>query len=414
MMTPRERVLAAINHKEPDRVPIDCGGMRSAGIAAIAYAKLKKHLGINDGEVKIYDVLQQLAYPEEFMFERFKLDAVDLGRVFLDKPEDWFEWTLKDGSPAKMPKFFKYEIQPEGEVNTFWKSGIPLGRMPKSSYYFDQIYWPLGNLDEIPDPIPESVGEMMWDIPTPPWDMDLTDENLQYIASKAKELYETTDYAIMTPVGCNFLEIGMMWRGMENFFCDIAGDPIGAERLFERLMELHMAKLERILPYIGPYVQILHLNDDYGSQNGPMISPEVYRKMIKPRQKKVNDFIKSKSNCKLLLHCCGGIHELIPDLIEAGFDILNPVQTSCKDMEPERLKNEFGKDITFWGGGCDTRDVLPNATPDEIEMHVKERLEVFAPGGGFVFNTVHNIMANVPPENIVRMYETVIKYGVYK
>lgn len=413
-MTSRERVLAVINHKEADRVPIDCGGMRSAGISAIAYANLKKHLGITTGEIKIYDVLQQLAYPEEFMFERFKLDAVDLGRVFLDQKTDWFDWTLKDGTPALKPNFFKYELKPDGEVLTTWKSGIPLGRMPKSSLYFDQIYWPLSRLDEIPDPMPNDPGEMMWDIPTPPWHLDLTEENLKYIGAKAKELYETTDYAIMTPVGCNFLELGMMWRGMENFLCDLAADPEGSERLFDKLLELHMAKLEKILPYIGPYVQVLHLNDDYGSQNGPMISPDVYRKMIKPRQKKLNEFIKSKCDCKLLLHCCGGIYELIPDLIDAGFDILNPVQTSCRNMEPERLKKEFGKDITFWGGGCDTRHILPNGTPDEVERHVRERLEIFAPGGGFIFNPVHNIMANIPPENIVRMYETAIKYGSYK
>lgn len=413
-MTSRERVLAVLDHKEPDRIPIDCGGMRSAGIAAIAYAKLKRHLGMESDEIKVYDVLQQLAYPEDFMFKRFKLDVVDLGRVFLDKPGDWFDWTLKDGSPAKMPRFFKYEITPGGDVLTSWKSGRPLGRMPKSSLYFDQIYWPMGEFDEIPDPIPYETAEMMWDIPTPPWDLDLTDANLEYIAARAKELYETTDYAIMTPVGCNLLEIGMMWRGMENFLCDVAADRRGVERLFDKITELHIAKLGRILPYIGPYVQILHLNDDYGSQNGPLISPEFYREVIKPRQRKIVDFIKSKSNCRILLHCCGGIYELIPDLIEAGIEILNPVQTSCRNMEPERLKKEFGEYITFWGGGCDTRNVLPNATPDEIERHVRERIEILAPGGGFVFNTVHNIMADVPPENIVRMYDTVIKYGHYK
>lgn len=412
-MTPRERVLASINHKEPDRVPIDCGGMRSAGISAVAYSNLKKYLGIKSGEIKIYDVLQQLAYPEEFMFERFQLDVVDLGRTFLQNDKDWFDWTLKNGEKAKMPSFFKYTEEPSGDILTYWKSGVPLGRMPKSSLYFDQCHWPLSDLEEIPDPFPANVGEMMWDIPTPPWDMDLTEENLAYIGSKAKDLFENTDYAIMTPVGCNFLEIGMMWRGMENFLCDMAADPAGAERLFDRLMELHIEKLSKILPHIGPYVQILHLNDDYGSQNGPLISPEAYRNMIKPRQKKVNDYIKSKCDCKLLLHCCGGINELIPDLIDAGFDILNPVQTSCRNMEPEKLKKEYGRDVTFWGGGCDTRSVLSGATADEIEKHVRERLEIFSPGGGFVFTPVHNIMANVPPENIVRMFETVLKYGRY-
>lgn len=413
-MNSRERVITALNHNEPDRIPIDCGGMRSAGISAVAYSNLKKYLGINDGSVKIYDVLQQLAYPESFMFEKFKLDVIDLGQAFNKNDDDWFDWKLKEGTSAKMPKFFKHKFKPNGDVETFWKSGIALGKMPKSSYYFDQIYWPLGDLEEIPDPMPDDVGEMMWDIPTPPWDLDLTKENLEYIGAKAKELYETTDYAIMTPVGCNLLEIGMMWRGMENFLCDLVADPLGAERLFDRLTEMHIAKLEKILPYIGPYVQVLHLNDDYGSQNGPIISPKVYRELIKPRQRKICEFIKSKCDCKILLHCCGGIYELIPDLIEAGIEILNPVQTSCRNMDPLRLKREFGKDITFWGGGCDTRDILPNGTPDEIERHVRERIEIFAPDGGFVFNPIHNIMANIPPENIIRMYETAIKYGRYK
>jgi uroporphyrinogen decarboxylase len=194
---------------------------------------------------------------------------------------------------------------------------------------------------------------------------------------------------------------------------DLAGDPAFATALLAKLVEAHIRRLEQILPAVEGYVQVIQVGDDLGMQDGPQLSPRLYRQVVKPWHKKLYQYIKEHTSARLFLHACGSVYAFIPDFIEMGVDILNPVQVSARDMDTKRLKQAFGKDITFWGGGCDTQKVLPFGTPAEVREEVKRRIDDLAPGGGFVFNQVHNIQAGVPPENIMAMYEAVHDFGGY-
>ncbi len=397
-MTSRERVLKALRHEEPDRVPIDLGAMRSTGIMAIAYNRLKEYLGVTGGATRVYDMGQQLAEPEAWLLERFHVDVVDLTNTFGRNSDDWAEWTLPDGSPALVPKAWYPVSRDGGWVLT---DGLhDLARMPADGYYFDQIYWPLAEASTLKD-----IQNYSW-----PY---FTDEELRSLEQKARQLQEETDFAIMGSFGGSILEWGQGLRGWENFMIDLAMRTPFVQELMDKMVEVHLKNLEGFLQAVGDYIQIIEMGDDLGTQTATQISPDMYRELIKPRHKAIYQYAKKHSNLFLFLHSCGSVYDLIPDLIDAGVDILNPVQTSAAKMEPARLKAEFGKKLTFWGGGVDTQTVLPNATPEEIEAHVKKRLEIFAPGGGFVFCPVHNIQANVPPENIVAAYDAAFRYGKY-
>jgi uroporphyrinogen decarboxylase len=198
---------------------------------------------------------------------------------------------------------------------------------------------------------------------------------------------------------------------MDNFLMDLCADQRNIERLLDALMEVHLSTLEKVCRAVGDVCDILRFGDDLGTNDGPFMSPILYRRLFKPRHARLCEYVHKNSQMKTFLHSCGSLYELLPDLIKAGYDVINPVQTDCRDMEPDKLKRDFGKDICFWGGGCDTRSVLNRGSPDEVRRHVLERLETFAPGGGFVFNTVHNILPDVPPENIVAMYEAVEEFN---
>ncbi len=414
-MTSRERVKMAINHKEADRVPIDLGAMRSTGIATIAYDKLRQKLGLTKGFIRMYDFIQQLAYPERKIMDMFHVDAIDAGQAFLKSDDNWREWTFNDNSKCLIPKYLNIEIDKDLTVLLKDKNNIALGKKPKTSLYVDQTYWVYGDLPAIPDNFNEKdIVKNMWAIPFPPWHLDIfDDEQYRLFINSIKELYQTTDYSIMLAVGCNLFETGTLLRGMENFLCDIYLDKKGVKRFLDFLVERYLRLLDRVLKGVGEYVDILQVGDDLGSQNGPFMSPDLFRKIFKPGYKKMWGFVHNNSNCKIFLHSCGSIYELIPDLIDAGVDILNPVQTTTANMEPERLKEEFGRDITFWGGGCNTQYILSTASPKQVKEDVKRRIDIFAKNGGFVFNQIHNILADVPPENVVAMLEAAYEYGKY-
>lgn len=413
-MTSRERVLAAVNHKEPDRVPIDHGSMRSSGIMAIAYNRLKRHLGVKAGPTKVYDMIQQLAQPDQWYLDRFRVDAIDLGRAF-DSPERWQPWVLPDGSAAVAPAWFNEERR-DGELIVRDDAGIVIGKMPKDSLYIDQCYWPASGPDGLDnyEPLAEKMKQVTWAaIPAAPFDEPLTDERLDEIGRVARRLYETTDYAIVLSVGCNLFEWSQFIFGMENMYIYLGTEKKKLGMFLDRLTELHLETLSRLLPRIRGYVQLLVVGDDLGMQSGPQLSPQMYREIFLPRHKKIYSFAKQQSGAHIFMHNCGGVYQLIPSLIEAGVEVLNPVQTSARRMEPERLKREFGRDITFWGGGCDTQQVLVSGTPDQVRDDVRRRLEVFMPGGGYVWNQVHNVLADVPPENVVAMLDAAYEFGRY-
>ncbi len=406
--------MAAIAHKEPDRVPIDHGSFRGTGLMAIAYNRLKRHLGVEEGETFLYDLVLQCAQPEQWYLDRFHVDAIDLGRAFRH-PEPLQPWILPDGSPAVAPGWFRPERSENG-LAVRHASGTVIGRMPCASLYIDQAYWPLSGPDGLDnfEPLPEKMKEVTWEaIPTAPFDQPLTDARLHEIGRVARHLCQTSEYAISLAVGCNLLEWCQYLFGLENTYLYIGAEKTRLARFLDRLVELHLEFLARLLPEIRGAVQILAVGDDLGTQRGPQMSPASYRELFYPRHKRIYRYIRDHSDAHLMLHSCGSIYSLLPMLIDAGVEILNPVQTSARNMEPERLKAEFGRDLTFWGGGCDTQTVLPNGTPGEIRDHVRRRMEVFMPGGGFVFTQIHNVMADVPPENVVAMLKAAYEFGWY-
>jgi len=413
-MTRRERVLCAISHKEPDKVPVDLGGMRSTGISAIAYSRLKNHLGLSRGHTYVYDVVQQLAQPEQEILDFADSDVVDLGRAFLTEEADWKDFMLPDGSPAKIPSYARFQ-QHDGGWQALSSEGKVIGVMPRGAHYLTQTVFPLQAWERsslsILDRLSKLMEETTWSaFPTAPWHKPLSPEHMQEIRDRAKMLYETTDYAIMVGFGGNLLEWGEYLCGFERFMSDLLSDPIKVHALLDKLLEMHLDNLGDMLPAVSGYVQIIQLGDDLGGQHGPLISPQQYREFFKPRHKVIVEEIKKKSDLHVFLHSCGSIADLFPDIIEIGVEIINPVQTSAEGMDPVRLKREFGKDLTFWGGGCDTQRLLPFGSQAEIREHVRQRLEIFSPGGGYVFTQVHNIMPNVPPQNVVAMYDAVKMY----
>ncbi len=412
MMTSRERILAAINHKEPDRIPVDLGATPSSGISAIAYGKLKKHLGYNKGHTFIYDVVQQLAQPEDFMLDHFGIDVADVGRTFNTSEKDWYPVTVADGNQALYPVGFRPDHEKDGSYTARNRSGRAIARMPKNGTFYDQTHFPY--LDGYPadyKDLDQAMDQVLWSaFVHSPWDHAGENNFWQQLRANCLALRESTDRALMIVVGCNLFEWGTFVRRMDNFMMDLYLDPVNVERLLDALMEKHLGFLEKVCTSVGDIVDIVRFGDDLGMDSGPFMDPATYRQLFKPRHKALCDYVKSHSTMHTFLHSCGSIYDLMPDLIEAGFEIINPVQTTCRDMEPEKLKREFGNDITFWGGGADTRTVLNRATPAEVKKHVIERCRILSPGGGFVFNTVHNILPEVPPENIVAMFEALEEY----
>jgi uroporphyrinogen decarboxylase len=413
-MTRRERVLSTIQHKEPDRVPIDLGAMRSTGIAAGAYGRLKQFLGIGGGQTRVYDVVQQLALPEQDILDYVESDVVDLGRVFLENESDWKDFTLPDGAPAKIPATIDFVPRDGGWVARNGR-GTEIGAMPRGAYYLSQTRFPLKDWDgadlSVLDRLPDLMDDVTWSaLPCAPYHKPLTPDHLAEIRRRAKLLYETTDYAVMVAFGANLLEWGQYLCRMDQFLIDLIENRRKAEALLDKLVEMHLDNLVKVLDAVEGYVQIIQMGDDLGTQQALEISPRMYREVFKPRQRLIFETVKKRSSLHLFLHSCGAIADILPDLIEVGVEIINPVQTSARGMDPARLKREFGKDVVFWGGGCDTQRVLPLGTPEEIEAHVRERIATFAPGGGFVFTQVHNIMPHVPPRNITAMYDAVKKF----
>jgi uroporphyrinogen decarboxylase len=416
-MTSRERVLAAITHREPDRVPIDLGSTPSSGISAIAYARLAEHVGHTDAKVRVYDVVQELAQPEWWAIEEFGVDVIDIGRTFNQDDSAWQPTRLRavDGREysAFYPSWFNPREEADGRLIAT-VAGEDIAAKPRGATFFDQTCFPFidGYPDDIASALPDAMGKVLWAaLVHSPWDHAGDDGFWDDLRERTLELRRTTDKALMVVVGCNLFEWGTFLRRMDNFLMDLYTDESTVERLLDELMSSHLATLEKVCASVGDIVDVVRFGDDLGIDTGPFMSPDIYRRLFKPRHTQLCDFVRKNSSMHTFLHSCGSIYKLIPDLIEAGFEILNPVQTNTVNMEPERLKSEFGADICFWGGGADTRHVLNSATPEKVSDHVKSRMDTFGPGGGFVFNTVHNIMPDVPPENIVSMFETVQQYA---
>ena len=402
-MNHRERVLAALRHQEPDRVPIDLGGTDITTIMTGAYQELRQRLGLGIGETRVADIQQQVVVVEEDVRQALGVDVMFVSH----EPNEWRKGSLADGSPAEFPAKFLPQLQDDGSHVVTDGLGNVVKKMAKIGDSFQPVYSPLAEATSVDDI--EKCIHYIENYDTPFY----LDKSYEELAKKAKTLCENTDYLLVGQFGGHILQGALELRGWKTFMMDLLANPKFAEALMDKLVEAHIRRFERYAETVGQYVDVVMFYEDLGTQDRALVSPELYRKMIKPHQKKLFSFAKLKCDAYLLLHSDGAIAPLIPDLIDMGVDALNPVQVSAAGMDTKELKREFGQDISFWGGGCDTQSVLPFGTPEEVADEVKRRIDDLAPGGGFVFCPVHNIQTGVPPENIVTMFKTAREHGVY-
>ncbi len=394
-MNSRERVMAAINHETTDRVAIDFGAMRSTGIMAIAYNKLKKHLGFEHlPKTKVYDVMQQLAEPDMEVIDYLGGDVVQVHRLapaLGAKVTEWRDDILPDGSECLVPESFRPVLLPDGD-RVIMENKREIARMPASGLYYEMTYFPLTDAQTTSD-----VDKL--DLPV------ISEEELSLLRDKARQYRAETDKAILGEFGGNMLESGQFHFGWAEFLARMYIDTKLIEHYLDRLVEFHLENLRLYIEAVGDDIDIIQMGDDLGTQHGLQMHPDMYRQIIKPRHRKIYQYVHDHSDLKVFLHSCGSIVKVIPDLIEIGVDILNPVQTSARGMDPVVLKENFGKDITFWGGGCDTQEVLPFGTVEDVKRDVQERLKIFTRDSGYVFTQIHNILADVAPQKIVAMYK---------
>ncbi|HTL55370.1 MAG TPA: uroporphyrinogen decarboxylase family protein [Candidatus Limnocylindrales bacterium] len=405
-LTSRERVLAALNHQEPDRIPIDLSGHRSSGIAAMAYARLRDYVGLPKRPIRVYDPVQQLAIVDEDVLQQFHVDTIELGRAFALEDKYWTEWILPDGTPCLMPTWAKPDRDHADWVLRSKPNRRIIARMPAGVWYFEQVNFPFLEREDL-SRVEAELSECMWSaVASPPGPITAGPDGERILTEGARQLRRQTDRAIIGLFGGNLLELGQWFYRNDNFLMLLAGEPERAHKFLDKLMEIHLRNLERFLRTVSEHIDIILFGDDLGMQSGPQVSPAMYREYFKPRERTMWQMVKQRApHLKIQLHCCGGVRELLPDLIDAGLDAINPVQITCRGMEPAGLKRDFGSRLTFWGGACDTREVLINGTPALVRDHVRRQIEIWRPGGGFVFQQVHNILADVPPANVVAMYD---------
>jgi len=409
IMNSRERVIRAVNFQKPDRIPIDLGGIRASGINAVVYDELKKRMGINT-PTKIHDTMQILAEVEMQVLERLNVDVVplDVGDV---------EWVSQDAHEGVNKRLFcglDVYFQPNTNITVeedgSWvlrnATGEAFGRMPKNGFYFDFIRPTMSSKRIEPDAFQPSN--------------TVPDEKLEAMAQHAKFLYKNTDKAILgwgasiSVLGLSSLLSDNITQGsLDEWLIMLMIEKETAHYMMGRYVDSVIEQIKLYHQAVGDYCFAWGVaSDDAGTQRGELIAPDLFAEMVKPHYKRLCDWVHDNTNWKTYLHSCGSIYHYIPEWIDAGIDILNPVQISAVNMEPERLMNDFGGQIVFWGGGCDTQKVLPLGTPQEVREHVHHNLDYFASGdGGYVFTQVHNIQQNVPVENVEAMFAAAYEFG---
>ena len=382
-MTSHERVLAALNHIEPDRIPIDLGGFQT-GIHKKAYQALLSYL-ILEETLQDRDPVQQLVIPSETILEKFHADIRYITAHGPENFESGIEYNQHNG-------IYWYDLR--DEFGVVWS-------MPEDQMlYMDISHHPLANAT-------------IRDIEAYPFPNGGDPTRFTGIRESTLALRRETPYAISSGICGVTYETCWYMRGLERWFTDMIEQPELCEALIDHTAQFWVDWMSGFLGEVGDLLDVIMIGDDLAGQRGPLFSPKFYRRVVRPRQQRVIDAIKQHTSAKIWYHTCGDCHEFIPYLIEMGIDILNPVQISASGMDPQWLKNEYGKDIVFWGGGIDAQHVLPFASPQEVRAEVCKNLAIFKPGGGYVFNNVHNIQADVPPENILALYEAAYEYGFY-
>ncbi len=387
-MTSYERVKMALEHKEADKIPFDLGATVLTGMNIGLYERLRDFLGLPKVERHIIDTTQQLSYIHEDVIERLKVDV----RCVDPLPPNDKGYTVAPHQDGKHSKFID-------EWGIEWK--MPL----EGGHYYDMVGFPLADAEDFSD-----LKDYKWPNPVDPGRFDTMKSRADKFVFENKQAY------VLGRFCAGIWEMGLWTNGYEKFFCDMAVNEDYVHNLLAKVTDLKMQYWEKALEEVGENVLIVSEADDLATQISTLISPEMYKELVSPYHKKLYDFMRKKAKVPIHIfyHTCGAVKELIPCLIEEGVDILNPVQVSATGMDTKELKKEFGKDITFWGGGIDTQVILPTGSVQQVKDEVKRRIEDLAVDGGFIFNTVHNAQNDVPVENYYAMWETLQEYGLYK
>ena len=421
-MNSRERVQLALNHQEADRIPLDLGGCGQTGMHVSTVYALRQALKLDPPgtPVRVSEPFQMLGEIKPDLRDALSVDVVGmggLGNFFGYKNEGWKPWTTYEGTPVLVPEQFNTEQDENGDILMYPqgdRSAPACAKMPRGGFYFDSI------------------------VRQPPFDDDslnvednleefgpVSDEDLEHLERESEALYTQTDKAIVMVLGgMAYGDIALVpgptlknpkgIRDMTEWYMSTVTRQDYIRQVFEGQCAIALKNLPRIYAAVGDRVTAVWVSGtDFGAQNSCFISPKTFRSLYKPFYKRVNDWIHQNTPWKTFIHSCGSILPIIPDIIESGFDILNPVQISAANMNPAVLKERFGDQVTFWGGGVDTQRVLPFGTPDEVRAQVRENMAIFGKGGGYVFNPVHNVQAKIPIENLLAMYETVNAFRGY-
>ncbi|NSW92733.1 MAG: hypothetical protein HPY74_19170 [Firmicutes bacterium] len=401
MMKSRERILKTLNHEEPDRIPRDLGGTESSSLSAFSFIKVKNFLGFDDIPF-IYDPYQYIAYTNDAIRKRYLIDTNNLS----PGPKNWNVVDHPLGFKVKLPEKWKEVYNSDGSTSILNKNGNIIAKRPLNGYYFEPVNPPLSAIDGL-----QCINSYKETIYSYDWPFFI-DESLDELKQRAVAMYGTGQFIVFN-LCCHILAAGQMLRGYENFMVDMLCNETMVHKILELLLEGYLMRIKTLAPLLRNHIDMVLLNDDLGTQNGPMLSLDLYKKMIKPYQQKLFFEVKKEFGKPILFHSCGAIKEFIPDLIEIGVDAINPIQLSAAGMDIKELKRSFGKFITFWGGGVDTQSILNHGTPHDVMESIKINIDILAPGGGFVFCQVHNIQPDVPIENINAMYEALDRFGNY-
>lgn len=396
-MTSRERVLATIQLQEPDRVPIDLGGSPATGIEPGLYARLRRRLGIDGGPPRVYDIWQLLTWVERPVAEALDVDVLAVPRLtqpFETRIDRWRPWRLDDGTEVDIPADFTPVHEADGSLGYYLRGELVAKKSPDSPYFDRMIEF------KTYDPLPPVETLLMW---------VFRDDELEWVRRWAHTLRAETDKALFGDPG---LLLGR-WSGYQEWLLTVAADPDYVRAFYERKVENILTNLQLYAQAVGDNLDVVWFGEDFGTQKGMMISPQVFKDLVAPYYRRVWAWVHAHTLWKVFFHSCGGIYPIIDTLIDSGVDVLNPVQVTAAGMDAARLKREFGDRVCFWGGGIDTQTALPFGTPDEVRRQVRERIHTLAPGGGFVFATVHNVQADVPVDNVLAMLEAVREFGRY-
>jgi len=391
-MTSRQRVLATLNRQPPDMIPFEIGGTDCSSVHLIAYKRLRERLGLPDGPIRCGCLTQLVAQPDADVMDALGVDVEAL----------WFGsrrtkvWKTPFGVDLIVPELFDVEDLPDGSSVVRNPQGVVYAKRAADAYYHDPVGTPLAEIN--------SAAELdQFDSLFERWDYSYTyDEPLEAMAERARRQYESTERAVVTLWRLHYLQAGMLMRGYEQFLVDLVVNKDLAHALLAKLHQVYMERIDSLLAAFADWFDIVFLTDDLGTQNAGMISTDVYREMLFPYISEAVGKIKAAGK-KVVMHSCGAVSSFVPFLIEMGVDALNPVQVSARGMNPADLVRQYGRDIAFWGGGCDTQHALNACDPEAVRADVRKRLEEYGPRASLVFTQVHNIQYDVPPENILAM-----------